>query len=101
LPFIDGSRSPDGAKRNPGRAYPAARSPDGASAKSGTGLSRISLTLHPGYWIFPIDVLGMSVNTTWRGHLKRAMTVNGPWRICFEYRIGDAYNVEIVDYHKG
>ncbi len=30
-----------------------------------------------------------------------AMTVNGPWRICFEYRKGDAYNVEIVDYHKG
>jgi proteic killer suppression protein len=30
-----------------------------------------------------------------------AMTVNGPWRICFEFRKGDAYNVEIVDYHKG
>lgn len=30
-----------------------------------------------------------------------AMTVNGPWRICFEYRKGDAYNVEITDYHKG
>jgi proteic killer suppression protein len=30
-----------------------------------------------------------------------AMTVNGPWRICFEFRAGDAYNVEIVDYHKG
>jgi toxin HigB-1 len=30
-----------------------------------------------------------------------AMTVNGPWRICFEFRNGDAYNVEIVDYHKG
>lgn len=30
-----------------------------------------------------------------------ATTVNGPWRICFEYRKGDAYNVEIVDYHKG
>jgi proteic killer suppression protein len=22
-----------------------------------------------------------------------AMTVNGPWRICFEFRKGDAYNV--------
>jgi proteic killer suppression protein len=30
-----------------------------------------------------------------------AMTVNGPWRICFEFRTGDAYNVEVVDYHKG
>ena len=30
-----------------------------------------------------------------------AMTVNGPWRICFEFRKGDAYNVEITDYHKG
>jgi len=25
--------------------------------------------------------------------------VNG--RICFEFRDGDAFNVEIVDYHKG
>ena len=30
-----------------------------------------------------------------------AMTVNGPWRICFEFRGDDAYNVEITDYHKG
>ena len=30
-----------------------------------------------------------------------AMTVNGPWRIGFEFRKGDAFNVEIVDYHKG
>ncbi len=30
-----------------------------------------------------------------------AMTVNGPWRICFEFRAGDAHRVEIVDYHKG
>ena len=30
-----------------------------------------------------------------------AMTVNGPWRICFEFRKGDAHHVEIVDYHKG
>jgi len=30
-----------------------------------------------------------------------AMTVNARWRICFEFRKGDAYNVEIVDYHKG
>ena len=30
-----------------------------------------------------------------------AMTVNQRWRICFEFRRGDAYDVEIVDYHKG
>lgn len=30
-----------------------------------------------------------------------AMTVNARWRICFVFRNGDAYNVEIVDYHKG
>jgi proteic killer suppression protein len=30
-----------------------------------------------------------------------AMTVNGPWRICFEFRNGDAFGVEIVDYHRG
>jgi toxin HigB-1 len=29
------------------------------------------------------------------------MTVNGPWRICFEFRKGDAFAVEIVDYHSG
>jgi toxin HigB-1 len=30
-----------------------------------------------------------------------AMTVNARWRICFEFHQGDAYDVEIVDYHKG
>jgi proteic killer suppression protein len=30
-----------------------------------------------------------------------AMTVNDRWRICFEFREGDAFDVEIVDYHKG
>ena len=36
------------------------------------------------------------------GHDRRgqlAMTVNGPWRICFAFRDGDAWDVEIVDYH--
>jgi toxin HigB-1 len=28
-----------------------------------------------------------------------AMTVNGPWRICFRFADGDAWDVEIVDYH--
>jgi proteic killer suppression protein len=30
-----------------------------------------------------------------------AMTVNDRWRICFEFRKGDAHSVEIVDYHRG
>lgn len=30
-----------------------------------------------------------------------AMTVNDRWRICFEFRKGNAYGVEIVDYHRG
>ena len=30
-----------------------------------------------------------------------AMTVNRRWRICFEFRKGDAFNVEIIDYHRG
>ena len=29
-----------------------------------------------------------------------AMTVNGPWRICFRFADGDAHEVEITDYHK-
>lgn len=30
-----------------------------------------------------------------------AVTVSGPWRICFAFRKDDAFNVEIVDYHRG
>ena len=30
-----------------------------------------------------------------------AMTVNGPWRICFRFKDGNAYDVQITDYHKG
>jgi proteic killer suppression protein len=28
-----------------------------------------------------------------------SIRINGQWRICFEWHSGDAYNVEIVDYH--
>ena len=28
-----------------------------------------------------------------------AMTINGPWRLCFRFDDGDAHDVEIVDYH--
>lgn len=30
-----------------------------------------------------------------------AMSVNGPWRICFIFRDGDAYNADITDYRRG
>jgi proteic killer suppression protein len=30
-----------------------------------------------------------------------AMTINDRWRVCFGFREGDAYDVEITDYHKG
>jgi len=38
-----------------------------------------------------------------KGNRKKqwAMTINRRWRICFEFRDGDAHLVEIVDYHKG
>lgn len=28
-----------------------------------------------------------------------AITVNGPWSICFRFADGDAWEVQIVDYH--
>jgi toxin HigB-1 len=30
-----------------------------------------------------------------------AMTVNGPWLICFRFAEGDAFDVQIVNYHRG
>ena len=30
-----------------------------------------------------------------------AMTLNGPWRVCFTFRGGHAFDVEIANYHKG
>jgi toxin HigB-1 len=29
------------------------------------------------------------------------ISVNARWRICFELKAGDIYNVEITDYHEG
>ena len=28
-----------------------------------------------------------------------SIRINNQWRICFKWHEGDAYNVEIVDYH--
>lgn len=30
---------------------------------------------------------------------QHSVRINDQWRVCFEWRDGDAYNVEIVDYH--
>ncbi len=30
-----------------------------------------------------------------------ATTVNGHWRICFRFNDGDAYDLEITNYHRG
>ena len=30
---------------------------------------------------------------------QHSIKVNDQWRICFEWKNGDCYNVEIVDYH--
>ena len=30
-----------------------------------------------------------------------AMTVNARWRICFRFKAGDAFDVEVLDYHRG
>jgi len=31
---------------------------------------------------------------------QQSIRINKQWRICFRWRTGDAYDVEIVDYHK-
>jgi proteic killer suppression protein len=30
---------------------------------------------------------------------QHSIRINEQWRVCFEWRDGDAYSVEIVDYH--
>lgn len=30
---------------------------------------------------------------------QHSIRINDQWRVCFEWQNGDAYNVEIVDYH--
>ena len=32
---------------------------------------------------------------------QHSIRVNGQWRLCFVWRHGDAWDVEIVDYHGG
>jgi len=30
---------------------------------------------------------------------KHTISVNGPWRLCFRFEDGDAYDLELVQYH--
>jgi proteic killer suppression protein len=30
---------------------------------------------------------------------QHSIRINDQWRICFNWKVGDAYNVEITDYH--
>ena len=32
---------------------------------------------------------------------QHSIRINNQWRICFVWKSGDAYEVEVVDYHKG
>jgi proteic killer suppression protein len=32
---------------------------------------------------------------------QHSIHINDQWRICFEWRGGSAWNVEVVDYHRG
>lgn len=34
-------------------------------------------------------------------HGQHSIRINDQWRICFEWSEGAAWNVEVVDYHKG
>lgn len=48
--------------------------------------------------ISPLNSIGLHKLTGGRKG-QWAMTINGPWRLVFEFKDGDAYEVEIVDYH--
>ena len=57
----------------------------------------VAKTLHD---LSPLKSVGLH---KLKGKRKKqwAMIVNKRWRICFEFRKGDAHDVEIVDYHEG
>jgi proteic killer suppression protein len=59
-----------------------------ASLDAATSLSDLS----------PLKSVGLHKLTKDRKQ-QWAMTINGPWRLCFRFEDGDAWDVEIVDYH--
>jgi proteic killer suppression protein len=59
-----------------------------ASLEAATSLSDLSPLKSAG-----LHKLGGNRKGQW------AMNINGPWRLCFRFTDGDAWDVEIVDYH--
>ncbi len=58
-----------------------------------------------GCWMLRLlsTIFGFLPGIGWSGSRDRAgrhsIRINDQWRICFRWREGDAYDVEIVDYH--
>ena len=46
-----------------------------------------------------VDVPGFGFHRLEGKPLRSAIAVNGPWRITFEWRDGDAYEVDLEQYH--
>ena len=63
--------------RNRLKALSAAQTLDGLGRLASVGLHKLKGDLK-GFW---------------------AITINGPWRVIFRFRDGDAYDVQITDYH--
>ncbi len=49
-----------------------------------------SLRLPPGNWLEALKYERVG---------QHGIRINDQWRICFRWKDGDAYDVEIVDYH--
>ena len=76
----------------------------GKSKFSGLDVGKARLriaTLHAAGSLDDIGALKSTGLHKLRGDRKDqwAMTINGPWRLCFRFVDGDAFDVEIVDYH--
>lgn len=50
-----------------------------------------------------IDIASPPSNNLHQLHGSRkgqwAISVNGPWRLCFKFKDGDVYDIELVQYH--
>lgn len=38
-----------------------------------------------------------ALHGNWKG--QHAIAINAQWRVCFRFEDGDAYDVEVTDYH--
>jgi hypothetical protein len=77
---------------------PAIRAATKAFPASGSPTRKTHGTVGRRSHISPLKCVGLHpLKGNRRG--QWAMTVNRPWRICFRFKGGDAYEVEIVEYH--